>query len=124
MQKDWKLQTIQDHRNFFKTLCVEWLEETKKTIADYPLQDSLEFATVILDAVAREPYEVTIDIENLNQIQAMQLIALAQFSLVDLPSIERLIKRSRNMRVKYRKRIDLSGWEEREVIRVLDNKNL
>jgi hypothetical protein len=74
--------------------------------------------------VAREPYEVTIDIENLNQIQAMQLIALAQFSLVDLPSIERLIKRSRNMRVKYRKRIDLSGWEEREVIRVLDNKNL
>lgn len=119
-----QLETIQDHRDFFKTLCVEWLEETKKNIADYPIQDSLEFATIILDCVAREPYEVTMDIDNLTQLESMQLVALAQISLADLPSIERLIKRSRNMRVKYRKRIDLSGWEEREIIKRLESEDI
>ena len=75
-----------------------------------------------MDCMAREPYEYTIDYKTLTLFQSMQLIALTQISLADLPSIERLIKRSKNMRVKYRRRIEKSGWEEIPVLRLLDWK--
>jgi hypothetical protein len=118
------LETPQDHRKFFKTLCTEWLKEANATIPQYPIQDSLVFATTILDCVAHEPYEVTFDIENLTLLQSMKIVALAQISLVDLPSIQRLIKRAHNIRVRYRKRIEMSGWEEKDIIRVISELDL
>lgn len=114
-----QLETVQDHWNFFKILCTQELVDANKNVSEYPIQDSLIFATTILDCIAGDPYEVTIDIENLSLLESMQIVALAQISLVDLPSIQRLMKRAHNIRVKYRRRIEKSGWEEKEVIKAL-----
>lgn len=114
-----QLETPQDHREFFKALCTNGLACANKTIKNYPIQDSLEFARIIMDCVAHDPYEVAFDFQDMSLLQSMQMVAIAQLSLADLPSIQRLIKRANNIRVRYRKRIEKSGWEEKIIINKL-----
>jgi hypothetical protein len=70
--------------------------------------------------MARDVYEYTVDYKNLSLLQSMQMVALAQLALVDIPSIQRLKKRSTNIRERYHKRIKYSGRKEQPLIRRLD----
>lgn len=118
------LETIQDHRNYFKNQCTQGLQQANTSIDNFPVSGPIAFATIILDSIARHPYEVTIDIDDLTLLQSMKLVALAEICLLDLPSMLRVQVRSQNMRRKYRTRIEKSGWKEKVVLRVLGEEDL